>query len=87
VTDIKGYSTHTDRQDRGDGRLYVFSPRLDETIAIPQLLTRLRHALYETNRVPGAITACRLVDSTQLKDKIDRANNVNDVGDDGGIDP
>ena len=92
-----------DRQDRGDGRLYVFSPRLDETLVIPRLLLGLRHALYETNQTPGPfgrmrirvamargiiargptgylgqapITACRLVDSAELKKGIDAADEV-----------
>jgi hypothetical protein len=92
-----------DRQDRGDGRLYVFSPKLDDTLAIPRLLIGLRHGLYESNRTPGPfgrmrlraamargiigygatgylgqapITACRLVDSQQLKDRIEVADAV-----------
>lgn len=92
-----------DRQDRGDGRLYVFSPRLDETLVIPHLLLGLRHALYETNQTPGPfgrmriraamargiiargptgylgqapITACRLVDSAELKKGIDATDEV-----------
>ena len=92
-----------DRQDRGDGRLYVFSPRLDETLVIPHLLLGLRHGLYETNQAPGPfgrmriraamargiikrgptgylgqapITACRLVDSAELKKGIDADDDV-----------
>lgn len=92
-----------DRQDRGDGRLYVFSPRLDETLVIPRLLIGLRHGLYQANCAPGAfgrvrlraamargiiargptgylgqapITACRLVDSAQLKKGIDDADDA-----------
>jgi hypothetical protein len=42
-----------DRQDRGDGRLFVLSPRLDETLAVPRLVLGLRHALYLSNQEPG----------------------------------
>lgn len=49
-----------DRQDRGDGRLFILSPRLDETLAIPKLVLGLRHGLYLANREPGAFGRIRL---------------------------
>jgi hypothetical protein len=49
-----------DRQDRGDGRLFVLSPRIDETLAIPRLVLGLRHGLYLSNREPGAFGRIRL---------------------------
>jgi hypothetical protein len=49
-----------DRQDRGDGRLYVLPPRLDEALVVPRLVLGLRHGLYLGNQVPGGFGRLRL---------------------------
>jgi hypothetical protein len=38
------------RQDRGDGRLYVLPSRADEALMIPRLIMGLRHGLYLANQ-------------------------------------
>jgi len=47
-------------QDRGDGRLFAFEPRLDETLVVPRLILGLQHGLYLANREPGAFGRLRL---------------------------
>jgi hypothetical protein len=48
------------RQDRGDGQMLLMPPRLDQTRAIPALVTGLRHALYLNNADPGPFGRMRM---------------------------
>jgi hypothetical protein len=49
-----------DEQDRGDGKLLVLPSGIDQGHALPALITGMRDALYEANRIPGAAGRIRL---------------------------
>jgi hypothetical protein len=49
-----------EQQDRGDGKLLVLPAGIDQGHALPALITGMRDALYEANRIPGAAGRIRL---------------------------
>ncbi|MBR7827920.1 hypothetical protein KDK95_16505 [Actinospica sp. MGRD01-02] len=49
-----------DRQDRGDGRLFLLPTQIDEMVAIPALVMGLRHGIYLANEAPGEFGRMRM---------------------------